>query len=82
VRDRSGEDRAGIDELSANHAQPKIQTLQRPHSEQGEIVILAEDHVIGSRGAPGVDDCVSDVTLNASSVRHYKSLPSLDFDFE
>jgi hypothetical protein len=82
VRKRGGEDRAGIDELFANDIQPKIQTLQRPHPEQDEIIRLAEDHIVSSRGAAGVNDCIPNVALDAPPVRHHKALPSLDFDVE
>jgi hypothetical protein len=76
------QDRTAIDELLPNYVQAKIQTLQRPNSEQGEVGIFAENDVVGGGGAPYMYYRVADVAVDTPPVRDTETLSSLHFDVE
>src|ERR1700737_2212996 len=77
-----GEHWPRVNELFADHVQPKIQTLERAHPEQNEIILFPKHHIISGSSAAGVDDRVADVTLDTSAVRDAKGLPALGLDAE
>jgi hypothetical protein len=76
------QDRTAIDELLSNYVQAKIQTLQRPNSEQGEVGFFSEHDVVGGGGAPYMYYRVADVAVDASAVRDAETLSSLHLDVE
>src|SRR5712671_8094353 len=85
-RSRVGEgdcqDRTGIDELFPNDIQAKIQTLQRPNSEQDEVRFFAEHDIVGGGSTSGVYDRVANVAVDTSAVREEKALSPLHPDVE
>jgi len=82
VREGDCQDRTGIDELFTNHIQAKIQTLQRPNSEQDEVGFFAEHDVVGGGSASGMYDRVADVAVDTSTVRDEETLSPLHPDVE
>jgi hypothetical protein len=76
------QDWAGIDKLTPNHIQAKIQTFERPNSKQDEVGFFAEHDVVGGCSASGMYDRVADVAVDASTVRNEESLAPLHPDVE
>jgi hypothetical protein len=80
--DVGGKYRPRVNQFFSNHIHTKIQTLQRPHPEQHEIILFGEHDVISRRGASRVHDCKPHVALDTSAIRHNESLTSLGTDSE
>ncbi|HMG96414.1 MAG TPA: hypothetical protein VK565_08935 [Gemmatimonadaceae bacterium] len=78
----SCEDRPGINEPLLNHIHSQIESVERPRSEQYEIVLLCEDHVIGGRDTRCVYDCETHFALDAPAIGDNESLAAHGADAE
>jgi len=76
------QDRTTIDELFPNYINAKIQTFQRPDSEQDEVGFFAEHDVVGGGSTSCMYDRVADVAVDTSAVREEEPLSPLHLDVE
>ena len=69
-----GENRPSVYQSFSNHVHSQIQSIQRPHPEQHEIILLGEYHVISRRSAARAHDRVTNIALKTPPIRHNESL--------